>query len=379
MAYNPYFRYGSSNTLDLSQSVIAPNFPVQSGLSLHTYPSGKMSYVTSSRLYGNTNFAYTIKNVKRDDLETIKEFWDSELSQGYYDFTIIDNRARMLFDASWIEWRKRWRKKYGGIYDVIIDVDSSFPWTPPCLGAYLMTNNNLNNHTLQGSNLTVTDGVLTTNDSDSNVLRLNGYALKMTGDGGSSQLTGATGVVDWKSNIEGSLSIFCQFRGVDHVTNRVNLVQLTNSGNTISYALWQTDTEFGGDVNGNFVGVSAGTYHAISTGTWYDCAISYDAHNENIYIYIAPSALTSFTDFRSGSTDITDGTGSYMSTPTAPSVSGYNVVNLLADSGLGGIETSEDGYLQNVFVFDGHITPMYFNTLRRLCYMWNNKLQEWPK
>jgi hypothetical protein len=378
MAYNPYFRYGSIDTLDLGQSVMAPNFPVQSGLTLHTYPSGKNSYTTTSRLHGNTNFTYTIKDVKRDDLETIKDFWNT-LSQGYYDFTIIDNRARMLFDASWITWRKRWRKQYGGIYDIIINIDSSFPWTPPCLGAYLMTTNNLNNHTLQGSNLTVTDGALTTQDSDSNVLRSTGYALKMTGNGTSSLLTGATGTVDWKSNIEGSLSIFCQFRGVAHDTQRVNLVQLTNSINTNSYALWQTDTEFGGEINGSFVGVSAGTYHAISTGTWYDCAISYDAHNDNIYVYIAPSALTSFTNFRSGSTDIADGTGTYMSVPEPPSATGYTVVNLLTDSGTGGIANGEDGYLQNVMVFDGHITPHYFNTLRRLCYMWNNKTQEWPK
>ena len=74
MAYNPYFRYNTNN-LNLRTGMRAPNFPVNSGLGLHTNITDKLSYTTTTRMHGTTGFTYIIKGVKKDfsDKKTLLE------------------------------------------------------------------------------------------------------------------------------------------------------------------------------------------------------------------------------------------------------------------------------------------------------------------
>jgi len=378
MAANPYFRYETSS-LNLKTGMRAPNFPVQSGLSLHTYATEKYSHTTTTRDYGTTSFTYVIKGVKRDDLEIIKSFWETTLDEGYYDFTVIDNKNRMLFEASWNNWRKVWYKRRGGVYDVYVDIESTVPWTLPVIAAYPMVANNLNDHTLQGNDLTLTDAVLAS-DTDPNVIRSNGYCLRMDGDSLVSQLTGATGTTSFSSKSGGSLSIFCQFRRANTISHRLRLAQITNEAETIDFTVWQSSSQFGGQINNEPVGVAQDVYHTIVSDTWYDCAITYDSHNSTPYVYITPSQITTFTNFLYGSTDITDHIGSYMEVPGAPNTGGYTKINLLKEDADGGlVEDGAYGYVQNVFFFDGHMTPMMFNMMRRLCFLWDNATTSEPK
>lgn len=361
MAYTPYFRH-ELEYIDLTTGMMGPNFPVQSGLKLHTYCTDKFGYTTTSRMFGTTAFTYTIKGVKKDDLDLIKYFWETSLENGYNDFTIIDNKGRMLFEASWNNWHKIWTKKNGGVYEVIVDIEASVPWTPPVLGAYTMSLLNLHNHSKQGGNLAVVDGVITSN-----------HELRLLGNGTSSQLVGATGAVDWKTNIDGSFSIFCQFRAAYTDTNYVLLAQMTDTNESIEYTLWQDSDEFGGRINGIQVGTGVGTYHAVTPGTWYDAALTYDSHNGKAYVYIVPTPSASFVNFLSGASSITEQIGSYMASSEVPATSGYKVVNLLKDDGTGGIAGDGYGYIKYVFFFDGFLSPMAFNMMRRLVYMWGIK------
>lgn len=396
MAFNPYFRY-ESTLLNLRTGMRAPMFPTPLGLSLHSYVTDKYSYTTTSRMYGTTKLTYTIRNIKRDDFDIIKDFWETTLDNGYNDFTIIDNKSRLLFDASWRTWSFTWSKQRGGVYTINIDIDAPVPWTLPVRAAYCMQLNTttavpVTLHTLnqQGSYFTydhinTQDGDIVEYSGDTNCLRKYGGVLILAGDSESSQLTGGTLKVNWGSKINGSLSMFCQFRATPTTfDDKLLLVQIKNDDESSEYALCQwTDGDnqsFCGRINGNIVQRSVGLNHFTTLGTWYDCAITYDAHNGNVYVYICESGTASFTDFLSGSTDQTEQIGTYMSTPTTPSNHGYTEINILKEDNTGGIIDGYNAYLQNIFIFDGHLTPMHFNMMRRLCNMWNNKTTEiYPK
>lgn len=375
MAYNPYFRY-ETNTLNLRTGMRAPVFPVNAGLGLHTNINLNPIYVTTTRLHGTTIFTYQLKGLKNDDRDIVYDFWSQTLgiSQGYSDFTIIDNKGRMLFEASWNNWLERWSKRNGGVFDITINLESSVPWTPPLLGAYLMTDDTVDNHTLQGSNLSLVDGTL-----EDRISGMVNKELSLVGTSAQEIRTGASGVVNWRTNINGSFSIFCQFRMADISSDLMTIAEMTNESGSINFTLAHT-TLFGGNINGEWIQKASGEWHSITPGNWYDCAITYDAHNDNAYIYIADYNSATFTDFMFGGNDTTDYIGTYMSSPRIPSKKGYTKINLLLCNDAGNnFGTSENERLRNAMFFDGHLNPMQFNTLRRLCFQWNNKETAYPK
>lgn len=376
MAYNPYFRY-EDNTLNLRTGMRAPVFPVNAGLGLHTNINSNPIYVTTTRLHGTTIFSYVLKGLKTHDRDNVYDFWSQPLgiSSGYSDFTIIDNKGRMLFEASWNNWREKWSKRNGGTTDIYIDVESSVPWTPPVLGAYLMTDNTVDNHTLQGSNLSLVHGTL-----EDRISGMVNKELSLVGTAPQEERTGASGTVDWKTNINGSFSIFCQFRATDLSDDELMIAQMTNDNGSIDISLRHSSDSFWGTINGVVVQKGSGTYHATSDGLWYDVAITYDAHNNGVYIYIDDYNSSTFTDFMSGSSTMANYIGSYMAPTTAPNTKGYTKVNLLyCDDANNTFGTGDDARLRNAIFFDGHLNPMQFNTLRRLCFQWNNKETAYPK
>ena len=204
MAYNPYFRYETSS-LDLATATYAPSFPVQYGTSFHSYITEKPTYTITNRLHGTTQVNWESESVKHDNKETIYTFWNTTLSSGEYSFTVIDNRSRMLFEAYWNTWEQKWRKQRGGLNDVVYNLESPVPWTPPVFGAYLMSDDTLNNHTLQGNNMSAVDGTIVDIDTyPLLVLRETGSALYVEDDPATVQ-TGATASVNWECGSKESL------------------------------------------------------------------------------------------------------------------------------------------------------------------------------
>ena len=226
------FRY-EATTLNFTTGIGAPSFPVREGLSLHSYPTNKPFYTITNREHGTTLINWTSNSVQQTLRDTIEDFWNTTLSEGYNDFTVIDNRLRMLFEASWNDWLERWSKRRGGIYDIDYIIESPIPWTLPTYGIYPMSANDLVNHNLSGDDLSTTDGVLTTNATDSAVLRLNGSALKMEGDGSSSGLLGASATVDWpRGSKNNNISLFCQFMSdATLTTGNLAALEVTHSNN----------------------------------------------------------------------------------------------------------------------------------------------------
>ena len=232
------FRY-TTTTLDFTIGIGAPSFPVREGLSLHTYITGKPFYTITNREHGTTQINWTTNGVQQTLRDTIEDFWNTTLSEGYNDFTVVDNRLRMLFEASWNDWAEQWMRRKGCTYDISYLRESPIPWTLPTYGIYPMSANDLINHNLNGDDLSATDGVLTTNATDSTVLRLNGSALKMEGDGSSSGLLGASATVDWsRTTKNNNISLFCQFMA-DNVlsTGSLAILEVTHSNNVFRIGL----------------------------------------------------------------------------------------------------------------------------------------------
>lgn len=232
------FRY-ESTTLDFTTGIAAPSFPLRPGLSLHSYITNKPAYTITNREHGTTAFVWQSNGAKFTLRQTIEDFWDTTLSKGYYDFTVIDHRYRMLFEASWNDWIETWLRRKGCTYDITYNIESPIPWTPPTFGVYPMTSNNLISHNLNGDDLSTTDGVFVQNATDSEVLRLNGYALKMEGDGSSSGLLGASATVDWsRSTKDNHIALYCQFMtDATLSTGDLAILETTHSSNVFRIEL----------------------------------------------------------------------------------------------------------------------------------------------
>jgi len=377
----PYFRYETSS-LELGTGVRAPVFPVQMGTNFHTYSTDKPAYVVSERDYGTSVTSWQTQDVKKPDRDIINTFWSTTLTDGYYPITVIDHRNRMLFEASWNNWKQDWKKNRGGVYDIRYDIDSPLPWTLPCFGAYPMAQNNLNSHNMSGDNLSLVDGVLITDDS--NTLRENGYILRLSGDGTTSALTGASGTVSWKPS-SGSLALFCQFR-IPELISPFPLDILSIRSGDVGYSIYaeqQTpDTDdIGIRLYDSLISGSCKYSQSIYTNKWYDVCATYDSQSGENSFYIMPTDEQAHVPFATTSTDITDfiantTTGS----KTAPDNIEYtNCVILDETHENSGIYSGENAYVQNAFVFDGFLDPMGFDFMRRLCLMWNTSTESMPK
>ena len=380
MAFNPYFRY-ETTSLDFLSGVFSPSFPAPHGLSLHSYATEKPTYTITNRLHGTTQINWTSESVKPTDKDTIFAFWNETLSEGLYSFTIIDNRGRMLFESQWDVWNQRWVKQRGGVNNIDYNIQASNPWTLPTHGMYLMSDDTLDNHNLQGNNLTATDATLVNNALDANVLRLNGSALKITGEAGLQ--TGATGTVNFsRSTKENSVALFCQARITSLMSvGRVYFIELTGGGNIYRLAVEAPRYVIGilgTPASPVIVRKGFGENFIMQLDTWYDLCFTYDAITGQNYLYFTASGDSIFVDFLTGAEEFDEQVGTYGS--ISFNQSNWSTVNLLAESLTGAIATEESMYLQNAMIFDGYMTSFDFNTIRRLCWLWNKKTTgTWPK
>jgi len=382
----PVFLYNGSY-INFSTGIYAPSFPAQEGLSLHSYITEKPFYTVTTRKHGTTAFAWQTNGAKQTDRDTIEDFWYTTLTEGYENFTIIDHRKRMLFEASWNDWIERWTKRNGGVYDITYQIESPIPWTLSTFGIYPMVTAALINHNLSGNNLTASNGSYVQNSVDASVLRLNGYALKMEGDGSSSGLLGASGTVEWvRTTKHNHITLFCQFMA-DAVlqTGNLAILEVAHSSNVFRIGLKENagaNALFGKIVNNADsaeVRKGTSTYHELTSGTWYDLAFTYDAITQKSFLYFAESGDSSFTEFLSGETDITEGIGSTNNQDCTVQDIPWTACNILKELTSDVVGDGNNVYVQNPMVFDGTLSPHDFNTLRRLTFLWNKKTDTYPK
>jgi hypothetical protein len=226
------------------------------------------------------------------------------------------------------------------------------------------------NHNLSGHDLAVDDGVMVDYATDTDVLRRTGYALRVIGAGGPT--IGANGAVRWTSgNQYNSLTLFCQVRPRPTPIDSIALVRLTNGTDEFSINLSLSNELYGYISNdGSTANVTKAdtSMPTLTGGTWYDVAVTYDAVNSDVHVYYALSSVSSFTDFLSGQTNTETGIFSTLSAAVYPPNVAWTDLSLLRKTACTGYY-----YLQNAMIFDDFITPAEFNTLRRLCYMWNFK------
>ena len=384
MTYSPKIRCGA-NTLTLS-GITGPVFPAPSGLKTHTYPLSNPEYTTTGRIHGTTALTWKTAGILKAARDTIWDFWDGTLDRGYNNVTVIDHRLRMLFEASWNEWLEQWAKERGGIYSVSYGLESPVPWTVPVWGCWPMAAgvDPMINFNLSGKDLETDGGHIVAHSADSNVLRLNGYAVKLS-SGGSVGLSNTTNL-NFKSedDLDSSFTLMCQcripqivsarafnamFLGVSGINDDQVSIRLTQKSSVESYLSGKI--LIGGSAA--YIGKSDATFPALVAGGWYDLALTYNSFTGITYIYWHKSGDSTavFTNFLEDLTSEESGIISTSSAPILPAVNPKNVLWLLHEATSNAL--ASDAYLQNAFVLDGFTTPLEFNTYRRLCYLWNMK------
>jgi len=371
---------------------------VSQGCQTHTYPTGKVQYGTYNRIHATTNVSWQTSGIQKSDRDVIWEFWNDILKKGYNDVTIIDHRNRMLFDASWFPWHETWKKERGGLFTIDYNFSAPCSWTPSCWGCWPSTTEDLTNHNLSGDDLTLNGASMINHSSDNNVLRKTGYAIFVSSGNEGSASNIQTLNWDATGDFDSSLTLFCQVRIPVisetlpfYNTKKVHAINITESEEIFStenfvaiefQRLSGALTDLHGKIkySGTEISITkaAGTVPSLPVNTWYDIAITYNCVTNYVSVYYATSALNTFTDFLTGLESIEDGIISTRSdnniVPAACVWKGCNIAHVLVEDSL-----SSNLYIQNVFILHGFITPLEFNTLRRLCYMWNNKTTgSWP-
>ena len=373
------------NNIDFSDKIYSPSFPVQHGVKYHSYITEKPLYTITTRTYGTTKIHWRSENVTKTDRDTLYDFWNTNISKGDTGVSVIDNRGRILFEANWDNWSETWEKKRGGVYNIDYNMESSVLWTPPCLGFFPMLTSPTVNY-LQTGNIVLSNGVFCSYATDNRVLRKMGYALKVS-DELSILQTGAT--VDltpfnWSRESEyNNLTVFCQFKFAGHDAmhmSRIHLVSLEYGADCYFRLILEADDRVLGMLNnrGTIVRVRKSdlTYQTFDADIWYDAAFTFDAVTHKSYVYLCPSATTSFTDFLYGQTDITEQIGSYDGDTADPPDVKWDTLRLIEESTTAAIPPDGLVYLQNAMIFNGYLTAYDFNMLRRLCFLWNTNTTE---
>lgn len=385
------FKYEDDRlTLDGSKK---PSFNNDLGINLHSLHAERSEYSLTSRYYPTTKFIWASENMKKTNRDTIYDFYYNTIDEGYYDFTIIDHRKRVLFEASWNDWKERWNRRYGGCYTVEYNIQSPFGWTPELFDmivGYHTPSESLD--FLVDTDATFNASVIVNYGGDSNIISLNQCVMALTGDNGSSaQQCGLGSDLNYDSTREyNSISLFCQFRAplLNAGNKRLDLVSIVGGNNAIRLSVIDAGLDGEHILQGTIVNAgdsvtvqkSSGTDIITDYNTWYDACVTYDSVNREVKIYYALASNSSFTRFLDGEDTLTNGLCSYISSAVYPNHCIYDTLNCLKEDVADAMTQFNNVYLQFPMIIDGYITAMQFDMLRRLCYIWNTKTTGyWPK
>lgn len=382
----PLLRYGASS-LSLSGN-LSPTFPASVGAQLFSAPLDNPKYIETSRYAGCSAMSWNVQNVKKSDRDTLWTWYNTTINSGEYDFTVIDQRNRCLFDASWNDWQERWVGR-GHQHTVSMDLQSPFPWLPPAHGLYLMADGTLDDHLLTGVDCATVDGSLVNNTTDNAVLRLSdtGAALRLQDNAGAAK-TGASGSISYqRQKPNNSISMFCQCKTPEIKSSIYPIVLTAATGDEIRLFISTNGA------NKNLAGfrVTTGASYdqhnstvAIDPGTWVDLCYTFDDENNlsRLYWWLSNTGTqwAHDDDFLYNSTVIADYVVAGTPSTACPIDNTYTTIEMLKMPSAEVMQSPDYAYLQNIMLFDDYLTPGGFNFLRRLCHMWNNKLLgTWPK
>lgn len=390
-----FARFKKETTIKILNGQMAPVYNNDMGIKFHTVSTEKPKYSTTSRIHGTTKFNWLSRNISKTDRDSLYTFFDTTLDHGYDYMSVIDHKKRILFDASWNNWREQWLRMRGGIHSVQYGIESPYVWTPQLFGAYLFEANNYKDylHSITNTEFTLDDGLRSTNAIDSAINRGTGYGLSLTSSNDSAVEAGAyspsaaTTVSFDARRTYNSISIFTQFK-CGAIASRFDLIDLSDgNGNNIRLSLENNSGNHflhGTVINDSTsvtVEISAGTKPGLTVDTWYDVAITYDSVNSELKVYFAEAGVISiadggpvaFVDFLDGASSLSNGVASYLASSVYPNQTVYDRIDFLKESAIASLPSGNQAILQNIFFIDDYISSMQFNFLRRLCYMWNTK------
>lgn len=380
------FKLRYTSTTETLSDIGGPTYPYNFGATLHSFLVDVPQYSQTHRYHGTTQGLLQCDRLDQTRRDSMWTYYYTTLGAGYNAFTMIDHEKRMLFDTSWLTWAEEWETINGGVHRVTIDYQSPHVWTLPTYGAYLFASNSAASHNLDtGSDLTLDAGTLVDYATDNNVLRRSGYALRLKGDQGTSKA--ASGSVAWKSQRNGDVTIFGQFYATAvGATGQIVLAEMTNGSDFVRVSIYDGGAStiyIVANINNNSNASNVGFSSAVCVpDTWYDFAFTYNALSDHFGLYCIASNTYggSFTNFLDGLTTIGDQIGTTESASAMPRDVKYTTCNLGYETVTGALADAEYVYLQNVMFMDGYISPVEFNSLRRLVNMWGQKDSgEWPK
>ena len=355
---------------------------------------GNPAYIVQQRNYKSSTHTYSVVNSSKTAANLIEAAWREKFEHGALNMTVVDHRKRFLFEAGWEKYKQRWKMMRGGVFDIKIDLESPVSWTPPCFAFYGMVFGDMSCHSGDPyATISLSDGTMVDYSTDTNILRKNGYALKLADDAGTAQSGASSTALTWEVGKDnGSFSMFCQASIPEqNAGNDIDILRITDGAGVYAIrasnynastgtmqieAVWQESGESEESIS--ITDLSTISASSPSLPQWYDIAFVYDGVGNKFFLYVWESAAGSYWSktnmYLDGETTISDRLASQESPTNYPDLRTFTELYMLdcaaADTF---VDDAEYAYLQNVFVIDEYISPQYFNVLRRLCYLWNNK------
>lgn len=392
MSYRATIRSGDLENIWMSESVeghcASPVFPAQLGLRLHTYALDNPEYAVTNRYHGTTDGVWNMQSVIKSRRDALWAFWADHVERGSQICTFVDHRSRYLFEASWNDWSEVWSTSRGGVFELSINFAAPVPWTVPCWGFWPMVTSSPINHNLSGSEIAIqaeSGGSTAQYADDTDVLRKTGYAFRIAADGSLAAMADIP--LGWRHQDDGnkSVTLFAQVRIPEMAdsADAMNVVLVAEgpavlSGRRLAIQLKYVSSSacalsglISDGSSTNTVSLAGPTYPELTVGEWYTVALTYNAMDKNarVYYYAEDGEDGNFLE---GTEDQGEGILSTESDGTVvPGAAVWGTATILHCEAVDLLASA--GYAQNVFMFDGFMTPSEFNTLRRLCSMWNRK------
>jgi hypothetical protein len=237
-------------------------------------------------------------------------------------------------------------------------------WTPPCIGAYLFTHNNVDSHNLNSNvDCTLDAGTLITSGA-----RANGYVLTC-----GASVDGVNSTISYNKQVEGhTYSMYGQIR-TNGDTEITRLEQTSTPQESVVMGINASMQPYLWIYAGGG-GTTVATCGAIPVNEWYDVVASYDQSTNSGYIYAWPSNNgDDFTHYLSGASVLATYFDANTSVSLEMTTTSFNKIALLRNG------AGTTSLLMNAFIFEGCLGSMEFNMLRRACHYWNEQTEVYPK